>query len=69
MMRDEIFFGNLMGLLKTGRWSMNAQEAIALVQLIQELDRRSKPPVHSPVEPPITEPVKAKAKAKKNEGG
>lgn len=61
MMRDEILYGNLLGLMKTGKWTMNAQEAIALIQIIQELDRRLKPPIVSPVE----EPVK---KDKKNAG-
>lgn len=60
MMRDEILYGNCLGLLKTGKWNMNAQEAVALVQLIQELDRRLKPPVVSTVEPPISETTKKK---------
>lgn len=44
MMRDEIFYGNLMGLLKTGKWTMNASESAALIQILQEIDRRLKPP-------------------------
>lgn len=67
MMRDEILFGNLLGLLKTGKWNMNLTEAVALVQIVQELDRRLKPPVVSPVEPPIKEA--ATAKKKKSSGG
>ena len=59
-MRDEILYGNGMGMLKTGKWQMNAQEALALIQIIQELDRRLKPPVVSEVVPPISEPTKKK---------
>lgn len=66
MMRDEILYGNLLGLLKTGKWQMGLTESIALVQIVQELDRRLKPPVVSPVEPPIKESSKAK---KKSSGG
>jgi len=62
MMRDEILFGNLLGLLKTGKWNMNAQEAVALVQIIQELDRRLKPPVINEVKEPIKKEPKRKVK-------
>jgi hypothetical protein len=60
MMRDEILYGNIQGLLKTGKWTMNLAEAVALVQIVQELDRRLKPPVVSQVEPPISETTKKK---------
>ena len=60
MMRDEIFYGNLLGLLKTGKWNMNLSEAVALVQIVQELNRRLAPPV--PVE--MKEPIKNNKKVK-----
>jgi hypothetical protein len=60
MMRDEIFHGNLLGLLKTGKWNMNLSEAVALVQIVQELNRRLAPPVPVPVEEPIKNQPKVK---------
>jgi hypothetical protein len=42
-LKDEIFLGNLRGLLKQGRWSLNLTEATALVQIFQEVDRRLDP--------------------------
>lgn len=53
MMRDEIFYGNVLGLLKTGKWNLSVAEAAALIQVIQECERRRKPPVvsSSPVDP------------------
>ena len=44
-MKDEIFWGNLKGLLKTGKWNLNLEESSALVQIYQEVVRRSQPPV------------------------
>jgi len=61
MINDDIFYGNLKGLLRTGKWNMNAAEAVALVQIIQEIDRRQQPPVITPKEEPIK---KAKKKVK-----
>jgi hypothetical protein len=53
MMRDDILYGNILGLLRNGKWSMNSAEAVALIQIIQELDRRLKPPVISETVEPI----------------
>lgn len=65
-MRDEIFYGNLKGLLSQGKWTLTAKEAVALISIIQELDRRLKPPAVVPVEEPLpkqkTKPRKRKAK-------
>lgn len=63
MIKDDIFYGNILGLLKTGKWQMGAKEAVALVQIIEECDRRLKPPVIQPVK----EPVKKKTSRKKKE--
>jgi hypothetical protein len=66
MMRDEILYGNVLGLLKTGKWNMSLSEAVALVQIVQELDRRLKPPVVTPIEEPIAnQPAKGKKNANK----
>lgn len=64
MMRDEILYGNLLGLLKTGKWQMGLTESVALVQIVKELDRRLQPPVAVPVEPPITEATTKKKRGK-----
>lgn len=40
MIKDDIFYGNLLGLLKTGKWNINAAESIVLIKVIQELERR-----------------------------
>ena len=45
MIKDDIFYGNLLGLLKQGKFNLSTVEAITLVQLIQELERRLRPPV------------------------
>lgn len=42
-MRDEIYYGNLLGLLKNGKWSLSVAEAAALIQIIQETERRRNP--------------------------
>lgn len=56
-MRDEIFYGNLLGLLKSGKWSLSITEASALLQIYQEAERRLKP-----------QPVVPKKSRKKIEG-
>ena len=65
-MRDEIFWGNLIGLLKTGKWTMNLQEVEAFVQVYQEAAKRSRPlPLESVAEvkpAPIEKPKKEKVK-------
>jgi hypothetical protein len=54
-MKDEIFWGNLLGLLKRGRWNLGLEESQALVAIFMEAERRSRPPVLAPqeVKPPI----------------
>ena len=42
-MKDGIYFGNLKGILQKGRWSLNLEEASALVSIYQETDKRSRP--------------------------
>ena len=39
-MDDKVFYGNLLGLLKKGRWSLDLGEATALIALKQELEKR-----------------------------
>lgn len=52
-MRDDIFWGNLIGLLKKGRWNLSLEESEALVAVYVEALERSKPPVPKPVVEPI----------------
>lgn len=59
-MRDEIFWGNLIGLLKTGKWSLSVSEAGALLQIIAEAEKRSRPLALNQVE--VQEPIKEKKK-------
>lgn len=63
MIKDAIYYGNVLGLLKTGKWNISAGEASALVQIIQETERRLAPPSVEPVKEPIKDMVK-KEKAK-----
>lgn len=56
-MRDDIFWGNLIGLLKKGKWVMSSEEAFALVAIIQEAEKRSKP---LEVKAEMKEPIKKK---------
>jgi hypothetical protein len=59
-MRDEIFWGNLIGLLKTGKWTLGALEAQAFSAVYEECLRRSQP-----VKPEIMkEPIKASSPKK-----
>lgn len=39
-MKDEIFLGNILGLLKNGKWTLSLEEASALIQLTQECKKR-----------------------------
>lgn len=62
MINDDIFYGNLLGLLKIGKFNLTTTEAITLVQLIQELERRRKPP--TPLVEEIKDPLNKIKKAK-----
>ena len=42
-MKDEIFWGNLKGLLKTGKWNLSLEEASALLLIFKEVEIRSQP--------------------------
>lgn len=64
MIKDAIYYGNILGLLKTGKFNISASEAAALVQLIQETERRLQPPSVEPVKEPVKDMVK-KEKANK----
>lgn len=60
-MNDNIFYGNLIGLLKSGRWSLNLQEASALVALFEECQNRiAQPLVNEKKEPIKSENKKVK---------
>jgi hypothetical protein len=39
-MKDEIFLGNVLGLLKNGKWTLSLEEASALIQIFQECKLR-----------------------------
>lgn len=39
-MKDDIFYGNLLGLLKQGKWTLSLEEASALLQIFQEVKKR-----------------------------
>jgi hypothetical protein len=68
MMRDDIFWGNLLGLLKKGRWNLSLEESQALLAIVQEAEKRSRPPLPIPVKEPIAqEPVKPIKKSKLKE--
>ena len=43
-MKDEVYYNNLLGLLKLGRWTLNVEESNALVELYKETMRRLQPP-------------------------
>lgn len=66
-MKDEIFWGNLIGLLKNGKWSLNGQEANAFAQIYEECLIRSRPILIKEKSEPITKsaPVKDKKDANK----
>ena len=55
-MKDSIYYGNILGLLKMGKWSLNLNESSALVQLAEETQRRLNPPEIKPKEEPIKTP-------------
>lgn len=52
-MRDDIFWSNLLGLLKLGKWNLTLAEATALQQIYDEVKKRSEP--KSAVEQPRAE--------------
>lgn len=39
-MKDNIFLGNVLGLLKNGKWTLSLEEASALIQVTQECKKR-----------------------------
>lgn len=39
-MKDDIFYGNLLGLLRQGKWTLSLEEASALLQIFQEVKKR-----------------------------
>lgn len=41
-MRDEIYYGNLLGLLKLGRWNLGVEESKAMLAVVNETDIRLK---------------------------
>lgn len=55
-MKDSIYYGNILGLLKTGKWSLSLPEALAVVQLADETQKRMAPPEIKPVQEPIKNP-------------
>lgn len=57
---DDIYYGNLLGLLKTGKWSLSLSEASALILIAQETERRLKPPAVNMVDEPIKRDKKIK---------
>lgn len=59
-MMDDIYYGNLLGLLKTGKWSLSLSEASALILIAQETERRLKPPAVNMVDEPIKRDKKIK---------
>jgi hypothetical protein len=52
-MKDEIFWGNLKGLLKNGKWSLSLEESSALLLIYKEVEERSRPPVVKEMKDPI----------------
>lgn len=59
-MDDKIYWGNLQGLLKRGKWTLSLEEASALVQIYQETVRRGEPMKISDPEP--IKPIKKEKK-------
>lgn len=60
-MTDSIYYGNILGLLKTGKWSLNLREAEAVVALAIETEKRLNPKVEVTNPEPIKK-VKKSAK-------
>lgn len=60
-MTDSIYYGNILGLLKTGKWSLNLREAEAVVALAIETEKRLNPKVEVKSPEPIKK-VKKSAK-------
>lgn len=52
-MTDSIYYGNILGLLKTGKWSLSLAEAEAVVALAQETRKRLEPPKAEAKEAPL----------------
>jgi hypothetical protein len=61
-MKDDIFWGNLLGLLKHGKWQMSLEEASAFIQVYQEAARRSRPVSMSVTNPSPIKESKGKKK-------
>jgi hypothetical protein len=68
LIKDDIFYGNLKGLLKTGKWTLSLTEASALLQVYQECERRLNPPLVKPIEEPIKNPSKKKKSTEADDG-
>jgi hypothetical protein len=51
--KDSIFYGNLIGLLKRGKWNLSLDESAALIEIYQEAVRRNSPPKVEQVSSPI----------------
>jgi hypothetical protein len=66
-MKDEIFWGNLIGLLKNGRWNLSGSEAVAFNQIFEECHKRASPKKPTEVKEPIVKsaPIKGKKDANK----
>lgn len=60
-MDDKVFYGNILGLLKKGRWSLDLDEASALVLLSQECKKR----YEGKIEVIDNEPIKEASPQKK----
>lgn len=52
-MKDDIFWGNLLGILKLGKWNLSGDEMLAFAAVYEEAERRSKPPAPTVKEEPI----------------
>lgn len=61
-MKDSIYYGNILGLLKTGKWSLNLTEANAIVALAIETEKRLNPQVEASSPEPIKKAKKSATK-------
>lgn len=63
-MKDEIFLGNLQGILQQGKWTLSLQEASALISIYEEVVKRRKALTELSVE--SAEPIKKSKKQEAN---
>lgn len=63
-MDNKVFYGNILGLLKKGRWSLDLSEASALVALSQECQKRYEGKIEVVDPEPIKTPTQKKARKK-----